>query len=146
MGKKANIDKEDIGRRRGHAISPTPPLHQPPPPPSTAHPRLRRAGSRPGNQWESSRSHWYGQTHRRQSSVATGSSRSKAVHCLHWQALTHALIQSNTCTRQCIIRDEPLEIRHKQNFIFLLLLTLLFFFFYSLPVSYIILAHIYQSH
>jgi hypothetical protein len=33
MGKKANIDKKDIGRRRGHAISPTPHLHQPPPPP-----------------------------------------------------------------------------------------------------------------
>ena len=25
MGKKANIDKEDIGRRRGHAIPPPPP-------------------------------------------------------------------------------------------------------------------------
>ena len=34
MGKKANIDKEDIGRRRGHAISPpTPHPHHPPPPP-----------------------------------------------------------------------------------------------------------------
>jgi hypothetical protein len=38
MGKKANIDKEDIGRRRGHAISPphhTPPPPPPPPPPPT---------------------------------------------------------------------------------------------------------------
>ena len=37
MGKKANIDKKDIGRRRGHAISP--PHHTsttpPPPPPPT---------------------------------------------------------------------------------------------------------------
>jgi hypothetical protein len=32
MGKKANIDKKDIGRRRGHAISP-PPHHTPTTPP-----------------------------------------------------------------------------------------------------------------
>jgi hypothetical protein len=31
MGKKANIDKKDIGRRRGHAIFP--PHTTPPPPP-----------------------------------------------------------------------------------------------------------------
>ncbi len=29
MGKKANIDRKDIGRRRGYAISPPPPLSPP---------------------------------------------------------------------------------------------------------------------
>jgi hypothetical protein len=51
MGKKANIDKMDIGRRRGHAISPpTPHPHPPPPPPQPTQDSAEQGADRGTNE------------------------------------------------------------------------------------------------
>ena len=48
MGKKANIDKEDIGRRRGHAISPPHTTPPPPPPPLHSPPKTPQSREQTG--------------------------------------------------------------------------------------------------